>query len=84
MAASTTSPVGRELRVARERAGLSRQQLAALANCSIAWVVQLEMRGVPPARSEALERIWRALDALNGPDRREEVDATNGAGDPTV
>jgi predicted transcriptional regulator len=62
---STTSPrVGPELRSAREAAGISREQLARLADCSVNWIEQLEVRAVAPTRSDALPRIWRALDAL--------------------
>lgn len=58
-------PAGAELKAARQRAGLSRQKLAGLAGCSMAWVQQLEA-GVQPADSPTLERIWMVLDALGG------------------
>jgi transcriptional regulator with XRE-family HTH domain len=47
------------------KAGLSREKLAALAGCSVAWVAQLE-GGMTPSSSPALNRIWRVLDALGG------------------
>lgn len=63
MATVTSHRVGSELRTARERAGLSRQQLATLSHCSIGWLQQLE-GGMSPAASPALRRIWRVLDAI--------------------
>ncbi len=64
MPITTTPRVGPELRSAREAVGISRERLARLADCSVNWVEQLENRAAAPARSEALPRIWRALDAL--------------------
>lgn len=58
-------PAGAELKAARQLAGISRQKLAGLAGCSMAWVQQLEA-GVQPADSPTLERIWMVLDALGG------------------
>jgi transcriptional regulator with XRE-family HTH domain len=57
--------VGPELRQARERAGLTRAQLAALADCSVGWVRWCEAAAVAPATSASLGRIWRVLDVLN-------------------
>jgi transcriptional regulator with XRE-family HTH domain len=65
---STNPGVGPELRQARESVGLTRAQLAALANCSVGWVRWLEATAVAPASSPSLERIWRVLDVLG--DRR--------------
>jgi transcriptional regulator with XRE-family HTH domain len=52
--------VGVELRKARERAGLSRQQLAAHARCSVGSISQFE-HGARPARSPTLRRVWAVL-----------------------
>jgi transcriptional regulator with XRE-family HTH domain len=60
---TTTARVGPELRSTRVKAGLSREKLAALAGCSVAWVTQLE-GGMTPGSSAALDRIWRVLHAL--------------------
>ena len=65
MSATSSPRVGPELRSAREAVGISRERLARLADCSVNWVEQLENRAVTPARSDALPRIWRALDALS-------------------
>jgi transcriptional regulator with XRE-family HTH domain len=62
MASTTTTRVGQDLRAAREQAGLSRERLARLADCSVDWIKQLE-RDLPV--SPALDRIWRVLDALD-------------------
>ncbi len=64
MCSRPTPRVGPGLRSAREAVGVSREQLARLADCSVNWIEQLEVRAVAPARSEALPRIWRVLDAL--------------------
>jgi len=69
MVTVTSTRVGPELRTARERAGLSREQLARLADCSSSRLAQLE-GGMAPAKSEALKRIWRVLDALGAGQRK--------------
>lgn len=66
----STPWVGPPLREARLEAGLTREQLAHLADCSAGWVGQLE-GGYQPGASAALVRIWRVLCALGA--GREEV-----------
>jgi transcriptional regulator with XRE-family HTH domain len=65
---TTTPRVGVELRSAREKLGLPREKLAALADCSTAWLAQLE-GGMTPVSSPALGRIWAVLDELGEPTR---------------
>jgi transcriptional regulator with XRE-family HTH domain len=55
-----SSVTGQDLRVARERAGLSRARLAGLAGCSPASVQNLEA-GYAPKRSQVMERVQAAL-----------------------
>lgn len=50
-----------DLRAARRAAGLSQQELAQRAGCSIAYLRLLE-RGFAPDRSTVLPRIVHALD----------------------
>jgi transcriptional regulator with XRE-family HTH domain len=69
---TNTPRVGSELRLARKRAGLSREALARLADCSANWIAQLERD--PEFDSPSLERIWRVLDAL-GANRHVEVNS---------
>jgi transcriptional regulator with XRE-family HTH domain len=73
-ATTTTARVGPELRSARNRAGLTRERLSALAGCSVAWLAHLE-RGAVPTTSPALDRIWDVLSAFGEPAPREEVSA---------
>ena len=54
------SPTGAELRQLRTAAGLSQQQVAELAKCSVTSVAQLE-RGLRPKRSEVAGRIVAIL-----------------------
>lgn len=51
-----------DLRAQRESAGLSRQQLAAAADCSISYLAELEA-GQGGRRSKVLKRVLSALDA---------------------
>ena len=53
------------LRGARREAGLTQQELATRAGCSLSYLVMLEM-GFSPARSAVLPRIIRVLNE-NGP-----------------
>lgn len=62
MSSSTTEKL-LSLRERRERAGLSRQRFAALGQCSLSYVQQLET-GLSPAKSPTLERLERILEAL--------------------
>lgn len=48
------------LRPARERLGLSRIELAQRADCSLAYLANIE-QGAPVRRSKVLERAWQAL-----------------------
>jgi transcriptional regulator with XRE-family HTH domain len=61
--AVTTCPeqVGAELRAARERAGLTRAQLAARAGCSMSMLGDIEA-GAVPRRSAVLGRVQAVLD----------------------
>jgi transcriptional regulator with XRE-family HTH domain len=58
------SPAGTELRQLRAAAGLSQQQVAELAKCSVTSVAQLE-RGLRPKRSEVAGRIVAVLAPVN-------------------
>ena len=60
----STEPVN-SLRERRQRAGISRQQLAALAQCSVS-VLQLMETGYSPRRSAVRDRVVRVLDGLLG------------------
>lgn len=51
---------GDELKAARKRAGLTQQQVAHEANCSIAFLQLLE-RGYQPSQSDARPRVERTL-----------------------
>jgi transcriptional regulator with XRE-family HTH domain len=64
---TNTACAGLNLRRGRERAGLTRAQLAQLAGCSLASLANIE-QGAVPKRSEVLER---ARCVINGrdPDR---------------
>ena len=73
--AVSTTWVGPPLREARLRAGLTREQLARLADCSAGWLGQLES-GYQPGASAALVRIWRVLHALGAGPRKEVVSNT--------
>jgi hypothetical protein len=62
MRATTSSrQTGTNLRDARERANLTRAQLAAMADCSIAQLANIEW-GAVPRHSKVLHRAWSALD----------------------
>jgi transcriptional regulator with XRE-family HTH domain len=58
------SPAGAELRRLRAAAGLSQQQVAERAQCSVTSVAQLE-RGLRPKHSEVAGRIVAALGSAN-------------------
>jgi transcriptional regulator with XRE-family HTH domain len=61
----TTIPAAaRELRAARERAGLTRAQLAGLTGCSLSTITNIE-HGAVPRRSPILDRLWAVLDEAN-------------------
>jgi transcriptional regulator with XRE-family HTH domain len=64
MAPINESPAGAELRSLRAAAGLSQQQVAEQAKCSVTSVAQLE-RGLRPNRSEVTRRIVAVLDSVN-------------------
>lgn len=55
---------GSELRAARERAGLTRAELAQLADCSLAHIANCE-HGAVPRHSPTLDRVWALLDEKN-------------------
>lgn len=54
MTTTTTDPVGRRLREAREAAGLTRVQLATLVGCSLGQLANIE-QGAVPKRSRVLD-----------------------------
>jgi transcriptional regulator with XRE-family HTH domain len=60
MATTTTGTDGRRLREARERAGLTRAELAALINCSLAHLANIE-QGAVPKRSRVVQAARTAL-----------------------
>ena len=66
---------GDNLRARREAAGLTRQQLAQRAGCSMSAVGLLE-GGYSPSRSDVLARIEQALtkDELEGGDAKAEAE----------
>ena len=54
---------GAELRELRQRAGVSRAQLAGIASCSVTMIANIES-GYVPARSGVVTRIRAALSEL--------------------
>lgn len=56
-----------EVRARREACGLTRQELAQLADCSIAHLADLE-RGRAPKRSKVLKRVLLVLDNIEPTD----------------
>lgn len=62
---------GQELRAAREALGISRAQLAGLADCSLASLDKIE-QGAVPRRSRVLAQAWAALASARSerPDER--------------
>jgi predicted transcriptional regulator len=56
-------PVGQRLRSRRDELGVSRAALAGLANCSVAFLANVE-QGYSPKRSRALQQAWAALDRI--------------------
>jgi transcriptional regulator with XRE-family HTH domain len=62
--ASNTRQDGDVLRATRKALGMTRAQLAAAAECSIASLGFIEA-GAVPRRSQVLDRAWRVLDALS-------------------
>lgn len=67
MATTTTTGEGQDLRRAREAAGITRAELAALADCSLSQLANIE-QGATPRHSKVLERAWTAI-AQSGEDR---------------
>jgi predicted transcriptional regulator len=69
--ATTSQPiredVAAEVRTRRQAAGLTQAQLARLADCSLAFVGNLEA-GYMPRRSPTLARILAVLDDMNDND----------------
>jgi predicted transcriptional regulator len=64
MTATTITTSGCELRTARERAGITRAELARLAGCSLTFLANVE-QGAVPRRSPTLDRVWAMLDDEN-------------------
>lgn len=54
------------IREARHRAGLSQQQVAELANCSVAYVRMIDSGYRPNKSSEAYSRVLAVLDHEKG------------------
>jgi transcriptional regulator with XRE-family HTH domain len=67
MATTTTSARGRCLRRARERAGLTRAQLASLIGCSLAQLANIE-QGAVPKHSRVLEAAFDTIKSLEDDD----------------
>lgn len=61
----TTTPAAEAaaIRTRRLSLGLTQRQLAARAACSLTWVANIEA-GCVPNRSDAIERIYAALDEV--------------------
>jgi predicted transcriptional regulator len=56
-------PAGADLRARRAALGVTRQELAHEAPCSISYLGMLE-QGIVPARSDVVPRVLAALDRL--------------------
>lgn len=52
------------MRAARERAGITRTELARLAGCSLTFLANVE-QGAVPRHSPTLDRVWALLDEKN-------------------
>lgn len=63
----------------REAAGLTKQQLAGIAGCSLAWLSNAES-GYIPKRSPTLERVLKVLNDNGAPGESAEVKAAGQAG----
>jgi DNA-binding XRE family transcriptional regulator len=61
MPATTITTTAAALREARERAGVTRAQLAQLAGCSLTFLANVE-QGAVPRRSPTLDRVREALE----------------------
>jgi transcriptional regulator with XRE-family HTH domain len=61
----TTTP-GSDLRATRERAGITRAELARRAGCSLTFLANVE-QGAVPRRSPTLDRVRAILDEENRP-----------------
>jgi len=66
------------IRKARKSAGLTQQQLASLAGCSMAYIRVIEA-GYTPAQSEVLPRVLAALNE-SSPEGEPGSTKTSGAG----
>jgi predicted transcriptional regulator len=64
MATTTNRSSGFDLRRTRERLGVSRVQLAALAGCSLASLANIET-GAVPRRSRVLAAAWEAIEQID-------------------
>jgi transcriptional regulator with XRE-family HTH domain len=64
MTRTTTDPVGRRLRNAREAAGLTRIELATMVGCSLSQLGNIE-QGAVPRRSRVLEAAFAAIESVN-------------------
>jgi predicted transcriptional regulator len=65
MQRTTIPTAASELRAERERAGLTRAQLAGLAGCSLSTITNIE-HGAVPRRSPTLDRVWAVLNQRPG------------------
>jgi transcriptional regulator with XRE-family HTH domain len=69
MSRTTTDPSGRRLREAREAAGLSRIELAAMIGCSLSQLGNIE-QGAVPKRSRVLDAAMAAIESRPPNDER--------------
>jgi transcriptional regulator with XRE-family HTH domain len=80
MTNTTTTHSGLNLRSARKRAGLTRAQLAQLADCSLASLANIE-QGAVPKHSAVLERALAIINErdLDRASQGDPMDASRGA-----
>jgi transcriptional regulator with XRE-family HTH domain len=78
--ANDTPQIGRDLRQARRAAGLTQQQVAMLAACSMSYVRLLEGGFMPAHASDVLPRVMTVLTTSSpaGGPSSTEIDANSG------
>jgi transcriptional regulator with XRE-family HTH domain len=74
MTVTDTADTAAEIRAARERAGLTRAQVAARAGCSMSMLGDIEA-GAIPKRSAVLDRVRTVLDEATGGAQRVRAEA---------
>ncbi len=84
MSTTITTPAAeaQALHARRLAAGLTQRQVAAAAEVSLTWLANIEA-GCVPARSEAIGRIRRALEAAEQLDAAREADGPAGGAGPS-